>query len=118
MDFLVHFFRDILDGPLYWIVVAICFFLIVFIIGFLLDSHEKNERLRGMVQEASAGKERMYVTDEMTKVEDSPTPLVITPPTVEVPNTSEEENKSVGVLDLSSEDYQDNSEVLPDNNNN
>ena len=118
MDFLVHFFRDILDGPLYWIVVAICFFLIVFIIGFLLDRHEKNERLRGMVQEASAGKERMYVTDEMTKVEDTPTPLVITPPTVEVPNTSEEENKSVGILELSSEDYQENSEVLPDNNNN
>lgn len=116
MDFLVHFFRDILDGPLYWIVVAICFFLIIFILGFLVDRHEKKEKLRGLVESAPAGRDRMQVTDETT----SSVQGITTNPVPVQNNTSSgtEDNQSVGILELSSDDYQDSVQVVDNNTNN
>lgn len=37
MDFIISFFRDTLDGGLYYIVVAICLILIMAIIGFIME---------------------------------------------------------------------------------
>lgn len=113
MDFLVHFFRDILDGPVYWIMVGMCFFLILFILGFLIDRHEKNEKLKGLVEASPSGKERVYVTDEMTAIESNPS---IKPEPVSQ-NTSVDtleatDTKSVSVLELSSDDYQDNTKEI------
>ena len=113
MDLLIHFFRDILDGPLYWIMVGVCFFLIIFILGFLVDRHEKQEKLRGLVEAAPAGKDRMHVSDEgtsMTGVQE-----VISNPVPIQPSTNdptEEEQKTASILELSSDDYQDNAEEV------
>lgn len=120
MDFLIHFFRDVLDGPLYWVLVGVCFFLIIFILGFLVDRREKRERLNNMAEASPSGKSRMYVTDEFSKIEH---PVLVNNPNPSTPiNKVEEQNesdtKSVAILELSSEDYQDNAEEIPDNNNN
>ena len=116
MDFLIHFFRDILDGPLYWVMVGICFFLILFILGFLVDRHEKKEKLRGLVEAAPAGKDRMHVSDEgtsMTGVQEVITNPIPTQPVVT--DNNEQEEKAVSVLELSSEDYQDGAQEVDNN---
>lgn len=45
---MIHFFRDILDGPLYIALVVICIILIMSIIGFIMDrkklEKEENEK--------------------------------------------------------------------------
>lgn len=41
MDVLIHFFRDVLDGPIYWIIVVICVLAILAILGYLLDRSNK-----------------------------------------------------------------------------
>ena len=43
MDLIVYFFKDILDGPLYWIFVIICVLLILFLLGYILDRTNKNK---------------------------------------------------------------------------
>ena len=43
MDLIIHFFRDILDGPLYWIFVVICVLLILILLGYILDRTNKNK---------------------------------------------------------------------------
>ena len=46
--YMIHFFRDILDGPLYIALVVICIILIMSIIGFIMDrkklEKEENEK--------------------------------------------------------------------------
>lgn len=45
---MIHFFRDILDGPLYIALVVVCIILIMAIIGFIMDrkklEKEENEK--------------------------------------------------------------------------
>lgn len=43
MDLIIYFFKDILDGPLYWIFVIICVLLILFLLGYILDRTNKNK---------------------------------------------------------------------------
>lgn len=43
LDLIIHFFRDTLDGPLYWIFVAICVLLILILLGYILDRTNKNK---------------------------------------------------------------------------
>lgn len=43
MDLIIHFFRDTLDGPLYWIFVVICVLLILILLGYILDRTNKNK---------------------------------------------------------------------------
>ena len=41
MENIIHFFRDILDGPLYVIVVIISILLLCVCIGYLIDVRQK-----------------------------------------------------------------------------
>ena len=42
MENIIHFFRDILDGPLYVIVVIISILLLCVCIGYLIDVRQKH----------------------------------------------------------------------------
>ena len=48
---MIHFFRDILDGPLYIALVVVCIILIMSIIGFIMDRKklEKEEKEKRVV---------------------------------------------------------------------
>lgn len=43
---MIHFFRDVLDGPLYLVLVVVCIILIMAIIGFIMEQKrlEKEEK--------------------------------------------------------------------------
>ena len=45
MENIIHFFRDILDGPLYVIVVIISIFLLYVCIGYLIDVRQKRQHI-------------------------------------------------------------------------
>lgn len=45
MENIIHFFRDILDGPLYVIVVIISILLLCVCIGYLIDVRQKRQHL-------------------------------------------------------------------------
>ena len=45
MENIIHFFRDILDGPLYVIVVIISILLLCVCIGFLIDVRQKRQHI-------------------------------------------------------------------------
>ena len=45
MENIIHFFRDILDGPLYVIVVIISFLLLCVCIGYLIDVRQKRQHI-------------------------------------------------------------------------
>ena len=46
---MVEFFRDILDGPLYYVVVLIAIVLIMAIIGFIMERRQKEKQEKGKV---------------------------------------------------------------------
>ena len=45
MENIIHFFRDILDGPLYVIVVIISILLLCVCIGYLIDVRQKRQHI-------------------------------------------------------------------------
>lgn len=45
MENIIHFFRDILDGPLYIIVVIISILLLCVCIGYLIDVRQKRQHI-------------------------------------------------------------------------
>lgn len=45
MENIIHFFRDILDGPLYVIVVIISILLLCVCIGYLIDVRQKKQHI-------------------------------------------------------------------------
>ena len=45
MENIIHFFRDILDGPLYVIVVIIYILLLCVCIGYLIDVRQKRQHI-------------------------------------------------------------------------
>lgn len=45
MENIIHFFRDILDGPLYVIVVIISIILLCVCIGYLIDVRQKRQHI-------------------------------------------------------------------------
>ena len=45
MENIIHFFRDILDGPLYVIVVIISILLLCVCIGYLIDVRQKRRHI-------------------------------------------------------------------------
>lgn len=45
MENIIHFFRDILDGPLYVIVVIISILLLCVCIGYLIDIRQKRQHI-------------------------------------------------------------------------
>ena len=45
MENIIHFFRDILDGPLYVIGVIISIFLLCVCIGYLIDVRQKRQHI-------------------------------------------------------------------------
>ena len=45
MENIIHFFRDILDGPLYVIVVIISILLLCVCIGYLIDVRQKKQNI-------------------------------------------------------------------------
>lgn len=45
MENIMHFFRDILDGPLYVIVVIISILLLCVCIGYLIDVRQKRQHI-------------------------------------------------------------------------
>lgn len=45
MENIIHFFRDILDGPLYVIVVIIFILLLCVCIGYLIDVRQKRQHI-------------------------------------------------------------------------
>ena len=45
MENIIHFFRDILDGPLYVIVVIISILLLWVCIGYLIDVRQKRQHI-------------------------------------------------------------------------
>ena len=45
MENIIHFFRDILDGPLYVIVVIISILLLCVCIGYLIDVRRKRQHI-------------------------------------------------------------------------
>ena len=45
MENIIHFFRDILDGPLYVIVVIISILLLSVCIGYLIDVRQKRQHI-------------------------------------------------------------------------
>ena len=45
MENIIHFFRDILDGPLYVIVVIISILLLCICIGYLIDVRQKRQHI-------------------------------------------------------------------------
>ncbi len=57
MDFLISFFRDTLDGGLYYVVVVICLILIMAIIGFIMEKAKlaKEESMKTVVIADSNG---------------------------------------------------------------
>lgn len=57
MDFLINFFRDTLDGGLYYVVVVICLILIMAIIGFIMEKAKlaKEESMKIVVIADSNG---------------------------------------------------------------
>lgn len=44
MDFIIVFFRDILDGPLYYVIVSICSILICSCIGYMGERYLKQKK--------------------------------------------------------------------------
>lgn len=53
MDFIITFFRDILDGPLYIIVTVICSILICACIGYLAEKRQKKRQAKEQYVEVS-----------------------------------------------------------------
>ncbi len=93
---MIKFFRDILDGPFYYIIAIICIFFIMAIIGFLMERKKLEKEM----------KERTAVIDQ--KIPISP----ITP--VEVSESSEEMDQHDVVND---QNVEDNSQNLQQNSN-
>lgn len=80
---MIHFFRDILDGPLYIALVVVCIILIMAIIGFIMDRKklEKEENEKRVVvggttpMEPVRTREVVLNTNMDEKVETIPNPL-------------------------------------------
>lgn len=80
---MIHFFRDILDGPLYIALVVVCIILIMAIIGFIMDRKklEKEENEKRVVvggttpMEPVRTREVVLNTNMDEKVEMIPNPL-------------------------------------------
>ena len=80
---MIHFFRDILDGPLYIALVVICIILIMAIIGFIMDRKklEKEENEKRVVvggttpMEPVRTREVVLNTNMNEKVETIPNPF-------------------------------------------
>lgn len=80
---MIHFFRDILDGPLYIALVVVCIVLIMSIIGFIMDRKklEKEENEKRVVvggvtpMEPIRTREVVLNTDTNTNVEVISNPL-------------------------------------------
>lgn len=54
MDFIITFFRDILDGPVYIVVTVICSIFICACIGYLAEKKQKQKKEREQYVEAPA----------------------------------------------------------------
>ena len=80
---MIHFFRDILDGPLYLIVAVVCIILIMAIIGFIMERKklEKEEKEKKVVVDGTTPiepvrtREVVLNTNTLVKVETIPNPL-------------------------------------------
>jgi len=46
---MIEFFRDVLDGPLYFIIAIIALIFIMAIIGFIMERKQKEKEARGKV---------------------------------------------------------------------
>ncbi len=61
LDIIIRFFRDVLDGPLYIILVVICLFLIIICIGNLLQN-KKGKKQSDLSNNESLNKKMDYTT--------------------------------------------------------
>ena len=54
MDFIISFFRDVLDGPLYIVVAILCGILICSCIGYLGERYLKKQEAKKLYEETHA----------------------------------------------------------------
>lgn len=59
---MIHFFRDILDGPIYIIVVIISLIIIMGIIGFIMERYQKEKEEGSVVKEVNAAQPQVAST--------------------------------------------------------
>ena len=80
MDFIITFFRDILDGPVYIVVTVICSILICACIGYLAEKSQKKKKEKDQyVQIENAPVGPAPITNVVSTAV-SPTPVVSTNP--------------------------------------
>lgn len=71
---MIHFFRDILDGPIYIIVVIISLIIIMGIIGFIMERYQKEKEEESVVKTVNTSKPQAsstLVISSTTKPEQS-----------------------------------------------
>lgn len=54
---MIEFFRDVLDGPLYFIIAVLAIIFIMAIIGFIMERKQKEQQVKGQVAFVSRNQE-------------------------------------------------------------
>lgn len=87
MDFIIVFFRDILDGPLYTVITVICSILICACIGYLAEKRQKQKEKKEQYVEVSP--EAVAVSSTMPHVPSVSATLQESPQVMQTPVSSQ-----------------------------
>lgn len=118
---MIHFFRDVLDGPVYFVLFVVCIILIMSILGFIMErlKLQKEENDKRVVVGGTASIEPVRTREVILSTKEEPAvepvqsinPEPISPPTsttpttnntVVIPNMLDEELKREPTLTLDS----------------
>lgn len=78
MDFIITFFRDILDGPVYIVVTVICSILICACIGYLAEKSQKKKKEKDQYVQIENAPVSPVPTTNVVSTTVAPTPVVST----------------------------------------